>query len=283
MSGAGAAIGGIASLLGSVGSTIGNVIGNKKAQERADAVNYFMWKKQNEYNHPLQQMSRFKEAGLNPRLIYGNGSASAGNASGAPQSKAAKFNIENPLADVRAFSDIKNKQAQTNNLDAQNEVIVQDALLRQEQVWNETIKGQKMGYEVDKTKYERDRTKFDLDLENELRHYSAEIRKANLANLEQTVIGKQIDNYIKDATQADAIKQVYYHTQMAKMTMKGQQLENQLKKYEAELNAMGLTKSDPLFVRIFPNRRKQYAATSALGQGAKSGAQTYASSKFKTK
>jgi hypothetical protein len=30
------------------------------------------WDKVNAYNHPTQQMMRFKEAGLNPHLIYGN-------------------------------------------------------------------------------------------------------------------------------------------------------------------------------------------------------------------
>ena len=30
------------------------------------------WDKVNAYNHPMQQMLRYKEAGLNPQLIYGN-------------------------------------------------------------------------------------------------------------------------------------------------------------------------------------------------------------------
>lgn len=35
--------------------------------------------KQNAYNSPVQQMARYQEAGLNPNLIYGTGTASAGN------------------------------------------------------------------------------------------------------------------------------------------------------------------------------------------------------------
>lgn len=42
-----------------------------------------MWNMQNEYNSPEAQMARFKAAGLNPNLIYGQGSA--GNASSFPQ------------------------------------------------------------------------------------------------------------------------------------------------------------------------------------------------------
>lgn len=41
-----------------------------------------MWNRQNEYNTPSAQMERFKAAGLNPNLIYGQGNA--GNAQGAP-------------------------------------------------------------------------------------------------------------------------------------------------------------------------------------------------------
>lgn len=35
--------------------------------------NYWMWNQQNEYNSPLNQMLRLKEAGLNPNLMYGKG------------------------------------------------------------------------------------------------------------------------------------------------------------------------------------------------------------------
>lgn len=38
-------------------------------RQRADALTD--WDKQNKYNSPSQQMQRYKEAGLNPNLIYG--------------------------------------------------------------------------------------------------------------------------------------------------------------------------------------------------------------------
>lgn len=41
-----------------------------------------MWNMQNEYNSPLEQMKRFESAGLNPNLIYGQGTS--GNATSAP-------------------------------------------------------------------------------------------------------------------------------------------------------------------------------------------------------
>lgn len=57
-----------------------------------------MIREQNEYNSPLQQMKRYEEAGLNPNLIYGNGSSSAGNQSEIARYQAPKLNV--PEIDV---------------------------------------------------------------------------------------------------------------------------------------------------------------------------------------
>lgn len=56
---------------------------NKKLAEQQNQYNLDMWNLQNEYNSPSAQMRRFQDAGLNPNLIYGQGTN--GNASTAPQ------------------------------------------------------------------------------------------------------------------------------------------------------------------------------------------------------
>lgn len=57
---------------------------NKKSKRSAMASfwmqNYFM-DKQNEYNKPINQMARLREAGLNPNLVYGNANAVIASAS----------------------------------------------------------------------------------------------------------------------------------------------------------------------------------------------------------
>lgn len=71
----------------SAGTSVVNAISqgatNKKTREwneamyqkqRTDAL--ADWARTNEYNSPLQQMARFKEAGLSPHLIYGGGANS---------------------------------------------------------------------------------------------------------------------------------------------------------------------------------------------------------------
>jgi len=77
---AAAAIPAITDLVNS-GSTLYTNAQNKKFsqqmydRQRADALQD--WDKQNKYNSPSQQMQRYKEAGLNPNLIYGQMSNSA--------------------------------------------------------------------------------------------------------------------------------------------------------------------------------------------------------------
>lgn len=54
---------------------------------KQNEYNLQMWNMQNAYNTPSAQLQRYRDAGLNPNLIYGSGSASAGNATSAPKSE----------------------------------------------------------------------------------------------------------------------------------------------------------------------------------------------------
>ena len=51
---------------------------NTQAATTAYARMQEMWNMENEYNLPTNQMARFKDAGLNPNLIYGQSNPSAG-------------------------------------------------------------------------------------------------------------------------------------------------------------------------------------------------------------
>ena len=60
---------------------------------------------QNEYNTPANQMKRLQDAGLNPNLIYGSGSANTGIAGGVAPSKPAPYNVIMQL--IAKLSDTK--------------------------------------------------------------------------------------------------------------------------------------------------------------------------------
>lgn len=61
--------------------------GNMELAKYQNARNIELWNANNEYNTPGAQMGRLQEAGLNPNLVYGSGSA-VGNTSSPPPSTA---------------------------------------------------------------------------------------------------------------------------------------------------------------------------------------------------
>lgn len=91
---------GTLSAAGNVVSTAMNNKAQKKADQRANNYNLAMWNMQNEYNSPVNQMARYAAAGLNPNLIYGQGSS--GNASAMPHVQVTPRRYADPSASLSA-------------------------------------------------------------------------------------------------------------------------------------------------------------------------------------
>jgi hypothetical protein len=111
-------------LIGAGASLGSSLLGNASNNNQANTAytrSVEMWNKQNEYNAPQAQMERLKAANLNPNLIYGNGSASTGNAVQIPRYEAPtqKMDIEFPkiLETLQTFADLKIKSKQAVSLD----------------------------------------------------------------------------------------------------------------------------------------------------------------------
>lgn len=95
----------------SAGASLGGAVDEERAQQSAykqqksDAL--ANWNLQNQYNSPVEQMKRLREAGLNPMLVYGSGNVT-GNSSGS---------IDTPVVPVtggkigKAFSNVAGKLA----------------------------------------------------------------------------------------------------------------------------------------------------------------------------
>lgn len=99
----------------------------KKAATKAYTREVDLWRMNNEYNTPAAQVQRLKDAGLNPALIYGTGSSVATGvskgAAHAPQASTPSRPSIDFLGALSMGQDIKMKQAQTTNIEKQNEVI----------------------------------------------------------------------------------------------------------------------------------------------------------------
>lgn len=124
-------ISGISSVLGSGASYKGQKSANQtniRLAREAREHDLNMWNMQNAYNTPEMQMQRLKEAGLNPNLIYGSGSASTGNADAVKPAQVA--NVSNELSTfannqaismLSQYQDWQVKKAQIKNIEAETE------------------------------------------------------------------------------------------------------------------------------------------------------------------
>lgn len=114
-------------LEGIIGQSMANDA-NRAMAGSANAINYQMWREQLEWNKPINQVARLKEAGLNPALAYGNGSVANTTGPG-PQWKPAQVNwdtnigeggmLKSGLDALGKYYTIKNQSKQNQLLDSQ--------------------------------------------------------------------------------------------------------------------------------------------------------------------
>lgn len=91
-----------------------------------DAYSWNHWNAMNAYNHPKEQMKRLREAGLNPLLVYGNGSVTGNTASGGtvPNVATPESSMDfggSMLNGIMAYQDLAAKDTQMQLNDAQRD------------------------------------------------------------------------------------------------------------------------------------------------------------------
>lgn len=104
---------------------------NRRLTERQYQMAQEFWRMNNEYNIPSNQMQRLKDAGLNPNLVYGNGTV-VGNSSSMPsvpnaipqQAFTGNKNELSPLGD--SFSGLVGSISQLETMSTQRELIKKD-------------------------------------------------------------------------------------------------------------------------------------------------------------
>lgn len=108
----------VGAAINGVGSVVDGIMqGAQNRKNRRFALD--MWNRENAYNTPAAQMARFKDAGLNPNLIYGNGSASAGNAGSVQNPTTRPVSIGNPIG---SYLQARQSELQNSNIDKMNSV-----------------------------------------------------------------------------------------------------------------------------------------------------------------
>lgn len=208
---------------------------NKRMMDYQYSKDLEMWNRANLYNSPAEQMKRLKEAGLNPNLVYGNGSVTGNTTGSLPHYNApsASFDFRPPIPTgeslatiIPMFADLKVRQAQADNIKAQTE----------------------------STRLENAKKAFDLPYFKtympEQWYYKTDKIKSETAKADQ-------EFYLKGAQASVAQEYARVYSEKLALEMTQQRLTNAQEeeknlflKYKNEWAKMGITTSDNLFYRI---------------------------------
>lgn len=106
-----------------IGSSLGSYSDERSAAKDAYNRNVALWNMNNAYNTPKEQMDRLREAGLNPRLIYGSGSVTGLASSMAHKAEKQGVGRVGEVGDFEKAQGLLNMIAQRENLGAQNDLL----------------------------------------------------------------------------------------------------------------------------------------------------------------
>nr|QJB19785.1 MAG: DNA pilot protein [Microvirus sp.] len=201
------------------------IAANRELAAYAYSKDLEMWNRANEYNSPKQQMERLADAGLNPNLVYGNGSVVGNTSTATPQYKApdVKYDyaplqipdhVGNFISLMQGISNVDNTKATTENTYKMYDVL---EAKRQKTLAELTSEQVKQGLWTAQTLESSSRTnknKFDLDFATELRQTSADIQRQTLENLRQRLENdKQQLRLIAQQTLTEGTKRAWQKAQ----------------------------------------------------------------------
>jgi hypothetical protein len=213
----------------------------KEMQNKEFLYNMDMWNAQNAYNHPTQQMQRLQQAGLNPNLVYGNGSVVGNTTSNYPQYKAPEyksphltapqFNFD-PYQAVQFGQQLAMQKAQVNMLDAQTAKVEQETKNSALDNIYKTLQNAGM--------------KVDVNTKQRLQETTIQQAIQTLQNSQtsQQLMNSEIDlNYFRSK---------YTDSQRMKLAQEIQNLRQDfdIKGFEYEMNKIGINTKDPTWQRI---------------------------------
>lgn len=204
-------------------------------------VNEAFIDKQNVYNTPANQMSRFGEAGLNPNLIYGQGNA--GNQAQPARYEAPRVDYHfNPLQIpevLSPFQDYRMREAQIDSVKAQTEST-------RTEIGNKLLARLLTQVQTSKKEFDLQQSKVLAPYQADIKHGEAQAAYTKLMQEFARLDGMKLENALK----SEQVKQAPIRTEI----METERLFNQ---YRNQWMKMGVTTSDHFIIR---------AIARALGQ-----------------
>jgi len=237
------------------------------AQQRQDALTDVAT--QNAYNHPLEQMNRLRQAGLNPNLVYGKG---ADNTSAQIRSsQAPSWNPQTPRLDMGAaqgalmqYQNIKQSQAQTDNIAEQTAVAkaqklnidASTARILQETATNkfQLAQAQRLSDLVfEKSQLDNSMLRQNMDLNLKNYDLSKMRTTADIKNTMQSIVEsnqriktQQLQNSLMPYQRQKIEKEI----QQLDIVKDNLRKEGELKDLDINLRRVGIMPSDPYYIRM---------------------------------
>lgn len=230
----------------------------QNAENRQFALD--MWGKNNAYNTPQMQMERFKAAGLNPHLIYGQGSA--GNASPTQYAgKAPEVQAEAPTTNIlkelgSATFNTQQQYLANKNIQAQTEATNADKALKIQNVAESATRQAKTDYDLALAK-NLEKTviaKAQADL-----NYTNEAMEGVKASTNLTISQTKLNDLQKDKLKEETNMLIQSMNESAKriqlMEVQGQtaQADQALKKEELKIRRYEATLRDQYGIQTTDN------------------------------
>lgn len=194
------------------------------------------WDMQNTYNSPQQQMARLQQAGLNPNMVYGNGSA-VNQAPEPNQSHTAPYRGEAPQVDlsapVQGYFDTQMQQVQLSNQAKQGTLLDAEYALKE---------AQKLNIEAETLTKNHNNDYLFGSSESRVALIKAQLARANAGVIQDNW---RLNTY--NPLQADAVRR-----DNANRTLKGSNLQadTRSKTLMANLQEAGISPNDPAWMRM---------------------------------
>lgn len=193
-----------------VGTALGGVLsGAGKGPKRQFKYSKKLFDYQAAYNHPVQQMARLKEAGLNPNLVYGEGTKGAtgqqSGMDGVDFSQGPDYG-EAISSGISTYMNVKDAGLKNEQQSIQNSLLNIEHANKSDQRYidsevNDILFGFK-SFKGDKPGAPRRLVETPTDgFQNQV-----DAKNMEMALVKQRYLNNQIDLYIKDQTKADVIK-----------------------------------------------------------------------------
>lgn len=269
---------------------------NRRLARQAQQHDIRMWNMQNKYNSPAAQMQRFKDAGLNTNLMYGQGSS--GNASSAPsahrpemQSVTQGVEIPNMLSMMQQIADIEKTRAEAEQ--AKYQADFNDALRKNhfedlvEAYWLD----RKYGVSAKRQSFEQQEKRFPVELRNMRLLGTNYAKQSKLYDQDINLRKYQASNVAMDSRMKEAqINAILWDLE----NMKPQELNLLLKNLESKDLDLGMDRklkpyfgssSDPSYIRAlhYISQNIFNDAKTIFGSAKKRYKSFYESAKFKAR